>query len=297
MRDFEDEPGNANDPQLIEDEDHFANPNENPMGVEGGQDEEISRLFEDARDKLEKIDENAKQQMKQVIVDLAKSLEGKVPTDSICMKIVAKLWGQVSDRFIRKCLEYKYKQKVRVDNARKQQQQKRQPQRQEPDDSLAEPVPLDPEDAEAKKKVIMVEGGGNQTLIQDDDDQISIYKEPDPTKDENYVAASSIIQTQEQQQQPPQTPDESLESETNPSSDEFHFEIVEPKHTYEDSSQIVAKNNTVPSASSSNYNSESGTYDDHMIQLEFSLLYGDIRRYMAPLYQQIGDNGKIWFSG
>ncbi len=59
MRDFEDEPWDANDPQLIENEDHFSNPNENPMGVEGGQDEDISRLFEDARDKLEKVEANA----------------------------------------------------------------------------------------------------------------------------------------------------------------------------------------------------------------------------------------------
>jgi hypothetical protein len=48
----------------------------------------------------------------------------KIRTDTICVEIVNQLRGQVSDRFIRECLDEKYKQKVRVENARKQQSKK-----------------------------------------------------------------------------------------------------------------------------------------------------------------------------
>lgn len=33
------------------------------------------------------------------------------------------------------------------------------------------------------------------------------------------------------------------------------------------------------------------------MKFEFSLLLGDISKYMAPLHQKIGDGGKIWSSG
>ena len=88
-------------------------------------DAEISPLFDNAREKLDKTDKLAKETKKQIIIDLAKNLEGKIPTDTISMEIVNQLRGQVSERFIHECLDEKYKQKVRVDNARKQKQQKK----------------------------------------------------------------------------------------------------------------------------------------------------------------------------
>jgi len=36
---------------------------------------------------------------------------------------------------------------------------------------------------------------------------------------------------------------------------------------------------------------------DGIKKFEFSLLFGDISKYMARLYQKIGEGGKIWFSG
>jgi hypothetical protein len=50
---------------------------------------------------------------------LAKDLEGKVPTDTISIEIVNQLRGRVSERFIHECLDNKYKQKYRAENAKK----------------------------------------------------------------------------------------------------------------------------------------------------------------------------------
>jgi len=50
---------------------------------------------------------------------LAKDLEGKVPTDTISIEIVNQLRGRVSERFVHICLDNKYKQKYRAENAKK----------------------------------------------------------------------------------------------------------------------------------------------------------------------------------
>ena len=84
------------------------------------QEEEISLLFEDARIKLDKTDEQAKKEKKNIVKDLAKDLEGKIPIDTICIEIVNQLRGRVSERFIRECLEDRYKQEYRAENAKKQ---------------------------------------------------------------------------------------------------------------------------------------------------------------------------------
>jgi hypothetical protein len=61
---------------------------------------------------------------------------------------------------------------------------------------------------------------------------------------------------------------------------------------------MVAKNYTVPTESSSNYNSESGADgDDYIISFEHSFRFDDVRRYMVPLFNKIGDDGRVWFSG
>ena len=84
---------------------------------------EISLFFEDAKAKLDKIDAQKQKEKKQIITQLAKDLEGKIATDTISIEIVVQLRGKVSERFIHNCLEEKYKQKRRVENARKQKKQ------------------------------------------------------------------------------------------------------------------------------------------------------------------------------
>jgi len=81
--------------------------------------EELSAVFEEAKSKLDSIDIRGKNEKKQVIVQLAKDLEGKVPTYTISIEIVNQLRGRVSERFIHECLDDKYKQKYRAENAKK----------------------------------------------------------------------------------------------------------------------------------------------------------------------------------
>jgi hypothetical protein len=80
---------------------------------------ELYTVFEEAKSKLDNIDRQAKNEKKLVIVQLAKDLEGKVPTDTISIEIVNQLHGKVSERFIHECLDNKYKQKYRAENAKK----------------------------------------------------------------------------------------------------------------------------------------------------------------------------------
>jgi len=83
-------------------------------------DTEVTLLFEDVRQKLGKLEKQTEQKKKEIVIELAKSLEGKIPTDTICMEIVDRLDGLVSDSLIRDCLSEKYKQEYRRMNAKKQ---------------------------------------------------------------------------------------------------------------------------------------------------------------------------------
>jgi len=65
------------------------------------QDDEIDSLFDDARRKLDTVEKESKDKKKQIVVDLEKNLEGKIPTDTIAIEIVNQLRGSVSERFVR----------------------------------------------------------------------------------------------------------------------------------------------------------------------------------------------------
>jgi hypothetical protein len=62
---------------------------------------------------------------KKVILDWARKLEDEVPMDTICMELCRRLRGQVSASFIRQCLDEKYKQEVRVRNAKRQRKKRK----------------------------------------------------------------------------------------------------------------------------------------------------------------------------
>ena len=71
-------------------------------------DAETSFPFEYAIEKLDKIDVQANESKKQIVRELAKSLEGKIQSDTTSMKIVNRLCGRVSARFTRECLDEKF---------------------------------------------------------------------------------------------------------------------------------------------------------------------------------------------
>lgn len=299
MKNFE-KPCVANNSSPIEEDNVPANPVENVKSAEEKHDAEVTRLFEDARDKLEKVEANAIKQKRQIVVDLAKSLEGKVSIDSICMEIINQLRGQVSASFIRQCLDEKYKQKTRVENARKQ--QNRQP-KSKYSEKLATVTSLNQEDGEDKKGVIVAEVGGNsQTTIQEDyneederDNEQSVSNELPHKKDRNFAAQLTSIQEQEQQQ--PQNQYRPHESEIkSPNSKDQHFDSVEPEDVPDDPSQMIAEDKTVLTKSSI-YNNESDNNNDHIIYFEFSLPYREISEHMRLLFRVIGNEGGVWFSG
>lgn len=114
------------------------------------QEDEISQLFEEAKANLGNMEAQAKKEKKQIIRDLAKTLEGKIPTDIISIEIITRLRGKVSERFVRESLDEKYKQKHRVENARKQTRQGA-----EEKLNLAAVTPLNLLDEAKNKQVIM----------------------------------------------------------------------------------------------------------------------------------------------
>jgi hypothetical protein len=90
------------------------------MSSSKSNEDDITSCFQTAREKLDRVDADAKEKKTQIVKDLAKDLEGKIRTNSICNEIVHQLHGKVSERLIRRCLDEKYKETHRIKNARKQ---------------------------------------------------------------------------------------------------------------------------------------------------------------------------------
>ena len=123
MKNFEDEPRDTNNAP----NEDFVDPTETGETAEKELDVDVTRLFDEARDNLKKVNTSARKQKKQIVVDLAKDLEGKIAKDSISTEIATQLRGQVSPGFIRECLGEEYKQKHRISNARKRQKLQQEP--------------------------------------------------------------------------------------------------------------------------------------------------------------------------
>ncbi len=136
-------------------------------------DEKIICLFDEARSQLEKIENNSKQQKKQAIKDLAKSLEGKIPNNSIYIEITNQLRGRVSESFVRPCLDDKYKQSYRVQNANKQNKKQTHDDSKDEVEKLASVASLNQELAE--NQTILVGANGKalvQTVDADNDESL-----------------------------------------------------------------------------------------------------------------------------
>jgi hypothetical protein len=117
----------------------------------------VDKVEADAKKKLEtkkaksQIEAETKKAKSQIVQELARDLEGNIPTDEISSEITHHLHGKVSQRLIHDCLDEKYKKKHRVKNARKQKK------KQEQDlAALHMPVPLNSQ--------IVVDNSGNQTV-------------------------------------------------------------------------------------------------------------------------------------
>jgi hypothetical protein len=142
--------------------------------------DELYAVFEEAKSKLDNIDIRAKNEKKQVIIQLAKDLEGKVPTDTISIEIVNQPRGRVSERFIHECLDDKYKQKYRVENAKKR---KNKEEEKGNEQNLAAVALLN---RETKRKItIIIDNQGRLEIVQDE-------KSPDQHASDNVAEDTGV---------------------------------------------------------------------------------------------------------
>jgi actin-related protein len=135
--------------------------------------QEISLLFENARINLNKIDDQAKNKKKNIVKDLARDLEGKIPIETICIEIVNQLRSKVSERFIRECLEDRYKQQDKAENAKKQKERHKS---KESYESVAAHTPLKQEEkyTENNKEIIIVAAGQGISIKEKEEEVLKL---------------------------------------------------------------------------------------------------------------------------
>jgi hypothetical protein len=262
-------------------------------------DAETFSLFEDAIEKLGKIDVQAhesKKQIdihanvskKQIIINLAKSLEEKIPIDTICMEITNRLGGIVSASFIRQCLDEKYKQKVRSENAKKQK-----PRSQEL--KLAT-LPTLNQQEELKEETEQDTVWKGDTIV-DAGDKISIEEEekkdrPSTTADFSVMAGKTIVPVSYQQEH-------QLKEKTNHGLKECSSDKEPVDENHEDalgkSSQVTIAGKMVT------FEEHANTHDDErdksILPFEFPIYFKKLQKHMDLLFRKSGSDGRVWFNG
>jgi hypothetical protein len=80
----------------------------------------LDKVIQEERGEFKNVRLETSKKKKYIVINLAKKLEDKIPIDTICQTIVNHLNGLVSRRFIRNCLDKKYKQERHRKNAEQQ---------------------------------------------------------------------------------------------------------------------------------------------------------------------------------
>ena len=274
-------------------EDYYKNP-----------EEDTSLIIEDVRRKLKEIDSQTKGEHKEIeskakgkkkviINKFAKDLEGKVKDEDICKEIIHHL-SEVSERFIRACLPEKYKQKHRVLNAKKQ-KKKKVIKEEEKLAAIIMKTPLnsekEEEEKDKKKQVMLVNVDGSISIKNDADGDPDSESQVTDNSFESSINRPSPWYQQEEQQQPLQEQnyeDKEMEeySKSNESSllkDHNLNDNEELEHAYIKENEEISENRI------------NTTTDNDVVNVEFSMSFNKIRKYMSPLFPKIGDNGSIWF--
>lgn len=269
--------------------------------VEKTHDAEISLLFEEARDKLDNIEKQAKEKKKQIVADLAEKLEGKIATDTISIEIVNQLRGQVHEGFVRECLPEKYKQKYRVKNARKQKRQLES----KVNDKLAKVTTLnqdeEEEEEEEKKELIMVDVDGRTSTQKDEHEPPSTTTTDldTTTTDMTFIIPIHLLQSQKQQDQEQKLKkpiDQNHELVECHSCQVLYDENLQLKETLKRSHQLITADKMLTEPHESTYDDHADTSND-ILPFELSVPYKDTQRYMQELFQKTGGNGRVWISG
>ncbi|HEY6534931.1 MAG TPA: hypothetical protein VIY08_03885, partial [Candidatus Nitrosocosmicus sp.] len=269
----------------------------------GNHNSKIDKLFEDAREKLEdieleaidKIEEikiEAKGKKKQIVVALAKNLEGTIPSNSICNTIVIRLKGKVDGRFIRGILPEKYKQEYRSNNGKMQKKIKVL-------EKLAGVTPLK-SNTEAKKQqdedkkrlqpILLVNTDGSTTTQNYDDTESSIVTEILNTNnsESSTIQQSSRYQQQQQQSFQEKNYDEEKMQEYSNSKDSPSLK----NQKLNELNQLVFDENY-----GTLENKINTTANNNILNFEFFVQFGTIREYIESLNPKLNDNDPIWFEG
>ena len=278
--------------------------------------QEILSLCNEAIEQIRKVDANSKRQKKQIIIELAKNLEGKIPSNTISIEIVNQLRGLVSESFIHKCLDIKYKDNRRSQNAK--QQNKHQSieletklenllDEEEDDEKMktetapvvdddgnnpALPVALDPE---PKKEVIVV-GSSGQMLIQKDNENNQSdddANEPNPNLTGNQSSGNGVA-TREDPLCNGQRPEQQLDD------DHDDLDLAECSNCR----RLMSKNFELEAAllkstkftTAYKIDAAKDSDENNILQIQLPLTYRPLQEYMAKLFPTIGSNGKVWLN-
>lgn len=226
---------------------------------------------------------------------MAKDLEGKIPLDTISIEIVNQMRGRASERFIHECLDEKYKQQHRVENAKKQRR------RQERDENLAALAPLNQQEQQAKNKEIIVNDVNGRSIEEEKEENSKLS----PTIGNAFTDISSI-DTEAAPQSPGLKDQSNLDLKDCPSCKELYFENCELKEALEKTSQLITADkvsvadslSALPPAESVPYSLIHKDTGCDILEFEFHLLKGELLEHMGELYPWIDDGDcKVWFSG
>jgi hypothetical protein len=122
---------------------------------------------------------------------LAKDLEGKVPTHTISIEIVNQIRGRVSERFIHECLDDKYKQKYRAENAKKRRNKEDEKGNQEK--NLAAVALLN---RETKKKIMLIIDKQGRREVVDDEEKSQNQQASDNVVEDAHITSAKACSLQ-----------------------------------------------------------------------------------------------------
>jgi hypothetical protein len=254
-------------------------------------DKEISWLFDEARSHLDNIENNSKQQKKQVAKDLAKSLEGKIPIDSICIEITNQLRGKISESFVRQCLDDKYKKSYRAENAKKQNKKQTPNEYKEGVEKLASIPTRNPV---TKDKKILIDTDGRILFEENHDD-----KDEDDKRFTSMKSATTIkndypevYSHEHEHKQSKQV--EYLGLVECSECKELQMENEELKEALKRSSQFVTADKAISDVMTRD---ESDVNSNDWIPFAFPMLYEDLRKQMQSIFSNACSYSEIWFSG
>jgi hypothetical protein len=247
--------------------------------------QEISLLFANASTELDSVNEQAHKQKKQIIRDLAGHLEGMIPTESICIEIVTQLCGKVSERFIRECLDDKYKKQHRMQNARKQKKTEEHKDK----ENLAASAPLNQEEETENKDIVIMQKVDGSSELEERELQKNIKLSPIGDNANAGVGWDGTKLASWQQGSRNQSSPGLKECS---GCKELYIENCELKEALEKSSKLITADKAAYAAA------DSINEIHNVLEFEFHLRKQEIIDYLGQPYLSLKDGDlKIWFSG